>query len=105
MVRAQVPQGGATVLSGTRVVLRLKIGPENGKGEVTVPDVVGLTIKDAAILLEKVGLSLDPSGSGIAVKQEPAPKTKLRRGDSVRVEFSPPESQQREDSELMALHP
>jgi stage V sporulation protein D (sporulation-specific penicillin-binding protein) len=104
VVREQVPQGGATVLSGTRVVLQLKSGPENGKAEVTVPDLTGLTIKDAAILLEKIGLTLTPSGSGIAVEQKPAPKTKLRRGAAVKVQFNPPE-EHAEEQELMALHP
>jgi stage V sporulation protein D (sporulation-specific penicillin-binding protein) len=104
VVRAQVPQDGATVLSGTRVVLQLKAGPENGRVEVTVPDLTGLTIKDAAILLEKIGLTLTPSGSGIAVEQKPEPKTKLKRGGAVKVEFKPPEKHA-EEQELVVLHP
>ncbi|MEW6182595.1 MAG: stage V sporulation protein D [Bacillota bacterium] len=104
VVRAQVPQSGATVLSGTRVVLELKQGPENGKAEVTVPDVIGLTIKDTAVLLEKVGLCLAPSGTGIAVEQKPAPKTKVRRGEKIRVRFEPPDEEQ-DESLPTVLHP
>ncbi|MEW6574384.1 MAG: stage V sporulation protein D [Bacillota bacterium] len=103
VVRAQVPQGGATVLSGTRVVLELKAAPGNGT-EVTVPDVTGLTIKDAAMLLEKVGLTLAPSGSGVARAQEPAAGTKVQRGQTIEVEFASPEESP-EDAEPTVLHP
>lgn len=104
VVRAQVPQGGAKVFSGTRVVLELKEGPENDRSEVTVPDVTGLTIKDTAILLEKVGLSLNISGTGVAVEQKPAPKTKVRRGEKIQVRFEPPDEQQ-DESQPTVLHP
>ncbi|HIE12226.1 MAG TPA: stage V sporulation protein D [Desulfotomaculum sp.] len=102
VVRAQVPQGGAAVLAGTKVVLELKTLRGNGT-EVTVPDVTGLTIKEAAALLEKVGLTLVPSGSGVARVQQPAAGTKVRRGQTIKVEFASPE--RLEDSEPAVLHP
>ena len=105
VVRMQVPQGGAVVPGGTRVVLWLKEGVRNGKTAVTVPELTGLTIKDAAILLEKVGLVLVPSGSGVAVEQEPVPGRKLPQGGKVRVKFASPEEQPAEDIRSMALHP
>ncbi|RPF46786.1 stage V sporulation protein D (sporulation-specific penicillin-binding protein) [Thermodesulfitimonas autotrophica] len=101
VVRAQVPQGGATVLTGTKVILELKAAPEGGP-EVAVPDLTGLTIKDAAVLLEKMGLVLVPEGSGVAVQQTPVPGTRLRRGGSVRVIFASPEA---EESQPTVLHP
>ncbi|MEW6448400.1 MAG: stage V sporulation protein D [Bacillota bacterium] len=103
VVRAQVPQGGATVLSGTRVVLELRPVPRDGT-EVTVPDVTGLTIKEAAILLEQVGLTLVPTGSGVARVQQPAAGRKVKRGHQIRVEFTSPEESSG-DSEPTILHP
>ncbi|MEW6191732.1 MAG: stage V sporulation protein D, partial [Bacillota bacterium] len=105
MVRMQVPQGGATVPAGTRVILELKAGLQSGKTAVTVPDLTGLTMKDAAVLLEKVGLVLVPSGSGIAVEQEPGPGTKVSPGAKVKVEFASPEQQVPEETPSMVLHP
>lgn len=103
VVRAQVPQGGAAVLSGTRVVLQLK-GVPGTETEVTVPDVTGLTIKDAAVLLEKVGLTMAPSGSGVARVQKPAAGTKVRRGQLINVEFASP-GDEPGVSEPTVLHP
>ncbi|MEW6771373.1 MAG: stage V sporulation protein D [Bacillota bacterium] len=105
MVRMQVPQGGAMVPAGTRVILELKAGLQSGKTAVTVPDLTGLTMKDAAVLLEKVGLILVPAGSGIAVEQEPAPGTKVSQGAKVKVEFASPEEQAAEETPSMVLHP
>jgi stage V sporulation protein D (sporulation-specific penicillin-binding protein) len=105
IVQMQVPQGGATVPAGTRVILELKAGLPSGKTAVTVPDLTGLTMKDAAVLLEKVGLVLVSSGSGIAVEQEPAPETKVLPGAKVKVEFASPEQQVPEEIPSMVLHP
>lgn len=57
---------------------------------VYVPDLTGLTIRRAGILLHDIGLSLSASGSGLAVSQNPAPGTMATRGSQVTVEFSPP---------------
>lgn len=105
MVRMQVPQGGAMVPAGTRVILELKAGLQSGKTAVTVPDLTGLTMKDAAVLLEKVGLILVPAGSGIAVEQEPAPGTKVSQGAKVKVEFASPDEQVPEETPSVVLHP
>lgn len=90
IVSGQVPKGGAEVLSGTAVILELK-PQEPGGGEVTVPDLNGLTIKEAGSILEKIGLSLNPAGTGIACTQKEAPGTKVPRGSVITVEFRPPD--------------
>ncbi|ACX52665.1 stage V sporulation protein D [Ammonifex degensii KC4] len=91
VVCSQVPQGGATVDAGTQVVLNLKATPEGGGAEVTVPDLSGLGVREAAVLLEKLGLVLSPEGTGVAVSQSPAPGKRVKRGTAIKVKFVPPE--------------
>jgi stage V sporulation protein D (sporulation-specific penicillin-binding protein) len=58
--------------------------------EITVPDLTGLSIKEAGSILEKLGLYLNPSGTGFATSQQEKPGTKVRRGTTINVEFQPP---------------
>jgi len=64
--------------------------PENtpGKGEVVVPNVIGLTIRQAGEALGKNELRYKFSGSGLAVKQFPEAGKIVNRGDTVEVIFS-----------------
>ncbi|MEW5899317.1 MAG: penicillin-binding transpeptidase domain-containing protein, partial [Bacillota bacterium] len=89
LVSSQVPKGGAVVPSGTSVVLELR--PQGGDNTVAVPDLRGLTIKEAGMLLEKLGLQLDPVGTGLATGQQVAPGKRVAKGSTVTVEFKPPE--------------
>ncbi|MFZ5899370.1 MAG: stage V sporulation protein D [Bacillota bacterium] len=91
VVYEQIPKAGATVKAGTTVILDLKAGPPL-EGQVTVPDVSGLTIKQAGALLESLELRMEPSGTGIAFKQSIAPGRKVDRGTIIKVEFKPPAS-------------
>ena len=88
IVGNQVPKGGAEVLSGTTVILELiESGPG---GVVPVPDLKGLTMKEAASVLDQIGLALNPSGTGFATGQKVAPGTKVPKGTGIGVDFSPP---------------
>lgn len=98
VVYGQVPEAGAGVLQGTTVVLELKAGTAGGKGAVTVPDLTGLTIKQAGGLLENLGLRLEPSGSGMAVRQNPKPGKKATPGTLVKVEFAAQTRQSRPEA-------
>ncbi|CCO08719.1 stage V sporulation protein D [Desulforamulus hydrothermalis] len=93
VVYGQIPESGALVLSGTTVILDLAgtADAKNKQGEqVSIPDLKGMTIREAGNLLESIGLKLEPVGSGLAVTQSPAPGQKLPRGSTVKVEFKPP---------------
>ncbi|MBX6378468.1 MAG: PASTA domain-containing protein, partial [Clostridia bacterium] len=57
---------------------------------ITVPDLRGQTMRDAARVLGAMGLRLEPTGTGLAVRQDPPPGSHLPPGASVRVEFEPP---------------
>lgn len=89
IVYNQVPNGGAEVLSGTTVILNLNSPETVPADQVTVPDLKGLTIKEAGVILEKLGLLLNPAGSGIAVGQNEAPGTRVPKGTTITVDFQP----------------
>ncbi|MBO8128606.1 MAG: stage V sporulation protein D [Peptococcaceae bacterium] len=90
IVYGQVPEAGARVCEGTTVILNLKAGERTQSGQVTVPDLSGLTIKQAGTLLGSLELRMEPVGSGVARSQSPAAGKKVERGTVVRVEFAPP---------------
>lgn len=87
----QTPVAGAIVPAGTTVVLDFWEVPEHWRGETTVPDVRGMTMRHAAERLADVGLVLAAEGSGTAVSQQPAPGETVLRGTHVHVRFSPSE--------------
>lgn len=89
MVYGQMPGAGARVSSGTTVILELTPGETGKSGSVTVPDLKGLTIKEAGIMLEQVDLQLLPQGSGLAVEQSVKPGTKVAVGTVIKVTFAP----------------
>lgn len=88
----QTPKPGAEIPKGTTVMLSFYEGEEyhEDSDEVTVPNVVGRGLRDAANLLSDVGLRLRIVGSGVAVRQSPAPGQKTLIGGVVSVEFEPP---------------
>ncbi|SFG27746.1 stage V sporulation protein D (sporulation-specific penicillin-binding protein) [Desulfotomaculum arcticum] len=87
----QVPKPGARVNNGTKVILELQPAGNKDSGEpVTVPNLKGMTIKEAGNILESMGLLLLPEGSGVAFSQDVQPGTKLKAGSTVKVTFKPP---------------
>lgn len=85
IVSNQVPKGGADVSNGSTVILELQ--EIDASNEVTVPDLKGLTIKEAGGLLEKLGLVLNPAGTGLAIGQQAPPGSKVAKGTTINVEF------------------
>ncbi|KJS16090.1 MAG: stage V sporulation protein D [Peptococcaceae bacterium BRH_c4b] len=90
-VSEQKPPGGTILDRGGTVLIKVSPASTTGlKDQVVVPDLRGMTVKKAGMLLEEVGLNLNPYGSGLAARQSPAPGTKLSRNSTVIVEFVPP---------------
>lgn len=91
IIYGQTPDAGARVNSGTTVILELQPASGGEAGEtVTVPNLTGLSIKEAGNLLEEIGLRLEPTGSGLAITQQTEPGTKVPREAVIKVEFRPP---------------
>ncbi|MGI6553216.1 MAG: PASTA domain-containing protein [Bacillota bacterium] len=87
----QTPKGLARVEANSKVILRLG-HPEQKSPEVTVPDLTGYRIFEAARVLEAFGLVIKPEGNGIALEQEPVPGSLVLPGTSVQVKFGEEES-------------
>ena len=85
IVESQDPQAGEAVSYGATVLIELRESED--ENEAVLPDLTGLTIKEAGTLLENLGLTLSPSGTGFAVEQETKPGTKVPKGMSVAVKF------------------
>ncbi|MFZ5639898.1 MAG: penicillin-binding transpeptidase domain-containing protein, partial [Bacillota bacterium] len=88
----QQPKAGGRVNVNTQVILY--VGRDTREipagQEVTMPDVTGLTMREAGKLLGRLGLRMDPQGSGVAVNQKVAPGAKIKAGTAVTVTFEPP---------------
>ena len=85
LVKSQVPAGGALLPVNTAVTLAA--GDPDPADELLMPDLTGLTIKEAGILLEKLGLNIRPTGSGFAAEQYIPPGEAIDKGITVEVEF------------------
>jgi len=87
-VREQVPPAGTEVAPGTTVVVftapRLA-SPDAETALVSVPDLGGLTLKDAATVLAQLGLVMEADGTGKVVEQNPAPGSSVPSGTVVTV--------------------
>jgi len=90
IVSRQTPAAGVVVRSDTRVLLEAGGGIPGGDSRVVVPDLTGLTVEQAAGLLDRLGLQVEKVGSGVASDQNPPAGSFLPRGSPVRVNFKIP---------------
>lgn len=89
-VREQTPAAGTEVPIGSRVVLRTeKISNELPETAI-VPDVTGLSVREASNILGLAGLRIKIVGSGVAVAQDVKPGSQVSRNSVVTVEFHDP---------------
>ena len=85
LVTAQTPKPGARVPVQTTVHLFFY---EQDQGEeVEVPDVSGMSMRDASTTLSDLGLRITVVGSGIAAEQSPGAGTRIPKGSAVEVIF------------------
>lgn len=87
IVKEQVPSPGAKVNQNSTVILKVSNSDKN-KDSVVVPDLKGRTVKESLNILNAIGLKMDISGSGFAIKQTPTPGTEVNPGTTVKVTFS-----------------
>jgi len=87
-VMKQDPLPGMIVPVGTIVTVEVGdfVAPT---GQIAVPDVRGLSMRDASLSLARNGLRIIVSGTGLAVSQDPAPGTYVERETAVQVMFRP----------------
>jgi stage V sporulation protein D (sporulation-specific penicillin-binding protein) len=85
----QTPAPGVQVTAGTTVITYLGNEPPKKGEPVQVPNVVGLSLRDASVQLSAAGLQVQVVGSGVATSQSPAAGTTVPAGSVVTVTFQP----------------
>ncbi|NLA27124.1 MAG: PASTA domain-containing protein [Firmicutes bacterium] len=86
----QTPKAGASVSPQTEIIVYLGEDDAFSGGTISVPDLSGFTVKDVGQVLSWLGLYLEAEGSGIALRQEPAPGTAVEQGEVIKVFFGTP---------------
>jgi len=91
----QTPKPGVKVAPGTMVIAYFK---ENKLGiqEVTVPYLLGKSMREAGNVLGEMGLKIHPLGSGVAVTQQPSPGARVKVGTTVVINFAHPSDNKKE---------
>jgi cell division protein FtsI/penicillin-binding protein 2 len=83
--------GVGSLESGVRSSYSLSSSPDAGSGRTApagvMPDIRGRGVRAVVRACAELNLNVKLRGSGIAVKQKPAPGTIVREGDECRVEF------------------
>jgi stage V sporulation protein D (sporulation-specific penicillin-binding protein) len=87
LVTSQTPPGGVMVARGTTVLLTMRNEASTSNPTVRVPNVVGLSLREAAQVLEASNLRCIVEGSGLAVSQDPVAGTEVQSGTVVTVTF------------------
>ena len=91
-VISQTPQQGAKLKKGDTVTIVISLGPE----ELSVPNIIGLSVKDAKLMLQEKGLVLrivenkySERPEGTIINQDPAVGTSnIKKGDVINVVVS-----------------
>jgi stage V sporulation protein D (sporulation-specific penicillin-binding protein) len=90
IVWQQVPVAGSKIAAGSQVIIHMSpFEQQNSGGEVTVPDLQGKSMKEAASILAELDLHLIPEGYGLAYEQIPEAGKVISTGSSLRVKFQP----------------
>lgn len=87
MVMRQWPEAGVQIPQQTPIYI---LAQSTKTSPVTMPNVLGLTMRQVDDLLSLLGLRFLPSGSGFAISQSIASGQVIHPGESVNVEFKPP---------------
>lgn len=88
VVMEQTPKPGAEVIAGSTVIVELGEAVSPGS-LVAVPDVRGMSMRDAGVRLSSVGLKMIIEGSGVALSQTPDPGTLAAVNSAIKVIFRP----------------
>ena len=95
LVSAQLPAAGESVAPGTSIGIVVSTGPAASPDEVSVPDVVGVTLAEAQQTVSDAGLDAVPvpaTGTGKpaneVVAQSPDSGTKVQKGSDVVLYYS-----------------
>lgn len=80
----QSPKAGSTLLQGEKIILRTE-------GEMKLPDVSGWSLRDVMKIASIAKLDLNTSGTGYVSKQTPKIGTKVKEGDTFKIQLTQPD--------------
>lgn len=80
------PKPGYTVKEGTKIILYTG-NSSNYNKVVVVPDLKGLSLEKASIILNNLGLKVNYDGQGLVSDQAPAAGTEIMKGSTVNIEL------------------
>lgn len=86
----QQPVASLKLHQAERPLLPVMEATPDKQGTCIVPDVRGKPIREAARLINNVGLAFTPIGTGLAVGQSPKPGLEVPLTTNVQVTFAPP---------------
>jgi hypothetical protein len=89
VVYSQIPDPGSLVRKGDKIALLLRSVPAADGGSVRVPDLGGLTIREARRLLLACGLRCLVRGYGIVERQNPEAGSYVRQTSRITLHCSP----------------
>jgi stage V sporulation protein D (sporulation-specific penicillin-binding protein) len=87
-VYSQVPGPGTLVKKGHKIQLSFISGSDRNNSGVTVPDLKGLSIRQARRMLIESGLRSRIDGSGTVMRQDPAAGRNVSKGSTVSLQCS-----------------
>ena len=93
-VKSQWPAPGLEVPEGTKMYLW---APGSDPNTGVMPDLTGVSMREAGDILAAMGVNLEPKGDGFAVSQSVAPGQPIQRGATVVVDFEPPKNPVEQD--------
>lgn len=88
-VTAQFPLPGASAYKGGHLIVQTD-PPKPGREQVRVPNLAGLSLRQAAEALGQRGLLMETAGAGIVTSQDPSAGSMARVGTPVRVGLAHP---------------
>jgi len=90
IVWQQTPRAQSKLSKGSQVIINMSpFEKDKQNGEITVPDLQGKSMKEAARILAELGLHLLPEGYGISYEQSPAAGKIVTSGSTIKVRFQP----------------
>ncbi len=82
----QIPAPGVVLAEGQSITIKTEI-TQSSSLEVVVPDVQGLSMREAGNRIGMAGLRIEIEGSGLAVSQDPPADSKVKRYSVIKVLF------------------
>lgn len=93
----QTPQPGEQVSEGDSIYIKTQGKDLDERHDVLVPDIKGLSMREAAYKLGEIGLRVETEGSGLVLSQEPEAGESVRIHTLVTIKLQPRGTDRRED--------